>query len=509
MSRRAAVPAGAGGLVLVLASPWPVAAHAVGGTFQLPVPLWLYLAGAGMAVAASFVVTTLMTRSAGDGPIADRRPMPGGLTAGTRTVLRVLGLAWWYGAIVVGFVVGDISPLPAVLLWIGIWVGVPIVAVLAGNPWPSLSPFRTTYAAFEWLSRRFGAERLDLGLRYPAALARWPAFVLLGGGIWAELVLPGGEVAATVAVLMLGYTLLTLAGMLLFGQVAWLRHAELFEVELGWFGRVGPLARRSRSAKLCDGCDEGCDPRRCLDCPECSTAAEDEERRPELRPWIVGLAEVGRPGWSDVAFIVGVLAGVTYDGLRETAVGGRLFDVLYPLASAILGSTSAVTFLVVETLQLVVVFVCFLSAFVVVAATTHALSDHRARGALGAQAGRYAATLLPIAGGYLIAHYLTLVLQGIVWLPSLLVDPLMSLAPQLDAIPVVLVWYLSVASIVGGHIAGIVVAHRLALRDAPGRATLAGLPMVALMIGYTVLSLWIIAAPIVVEPGVPPAALVR
>ena len=41
----------------------------------------------------------------------------------------------------------------------------------------------------------------------------------------------------------------------------------------------------------------------------------------------------------------------------------------------------------------------------------------------------------------------------------------------------------------------------------PGRATVAGLPMLALMIGYTVLSLWIIAQPIVVEPGVAPAAL--
>ena len=77
------------------------------------------------------------------------------------------GLAWWYGAIAVGFVVGDISPLPAVLLWIGIWVGLPIVAVIAGNPWPSLSPFRTTFAALEWLARRAGVDRLDLGLPYP------------------------------------------------------------------------------------------------------------------------------------------------------------------------------------------------------------------------------------------------------------------------------------------------------------------------------------------------------
>ena len=109
----------------------------------------------------------------------------------------------------------------------------------------------------------------------------------------------------------------------------------------------------------------------------------------------------------------------------------------------------------------------------------------------------------------MIAHYFTLVVQGIVWLPSLLVDPLMSLAPQLDAIPVALVWYLSVVAIVAGHVAGIVLAHRLARQDAPERAATVGLPMVGLMIGYTVLSLWIIAAPIVVEPGVPTAALLR
>jgi hypothetical protein len=121
--------------------------------------------------------------------------------------------------------------------------------------------------------------------------------------------------------------------------------------------------------------------------------------------------------------------------------------------------------------------------------------------------GRYAATLLPIAAGYLIAHYLTLVIQGVAWVPALIADPLMSLAPELDWIPVSLVWYVSVAAIVGGHIAGIVLAHRLALHDSAARATLAGLPVVALMIGYTVLSLWIIAQPIVIEPGVIPAAV--
>ena len=108
--------------------PLPVAAHAIGGTFQLPVPLWLYLAGAGTAVAASFVVTTLTART----PARDPRTARGRCRRPRRRragVLARAGTAWWYGAIAVGSVVGDISPLPAVLLWICIWVGLPIVAV--------------------------------------------------------------------------------------------------------------------------------------------------------------------------------------------------------------------------------------------------------------------------------------------------------------------------------------------------------------------------------------------
>jgi hypothetical protein len=488
------------GACLALA-PGAAAAHAIGGTFQLPVPLWLYLLCAAFAVWASFAVTSLVARGGGR-PYATH-PLPAGLASAGRSVLRVVGFVWWYGAIVVAFVIGDISPLPGVLFWIGIWVGLPIAAALIGNGWPSLSPFRTTFAALEWLTRRLGARGLDLGVSYPAALARWPAVALLAAGVWAELILPASDAALTVGLLMLGYTLLTMVGMLVFGQIAWLRNAELFEVELAWFGRIGPIGRRSITAELCEGCGEACSVERCIDCPECSAAGDDAERRPELRTWIVGLADVARAGWSDAAFIILVLAGVTYDGLRETAFGAALLGWLLPPITGALGITLT-AFLLVDTVAFALVLVAFLAAFGAVRGMTRAIGSGRV-----APPGVYAATLLPIAAGYLIAHYLTLVIQGIVWLPSLLVDPLMSLAPQLDWIPVAVVWYLSVAAIVGGHVAGIVLAHRLATRDAPRRTTAAGLPMVALMIGYTVLSLWIIAQPIVIEPGVTPATALR
>ena len=483
-----------------MAAPGATAAHAIGGTFQLPVPLGLYLAGAALAVAASFVVAAAVSRAPGDGPTYRLRPIAPPVSSSLRTFLRVLGLVWWYGAIAVGFLIGDISPLPAVLLWVGLWVGLPVAAVLLGNPWPSLSPFRTTFAAIEWVGRRLGARAVDAGIGYPTGLGRWPAVALLAVAIWAELILPGSSVARTVATLMLGYTLLTLAGMLVFGQIAWLRHAELFEVYLGWFGRVGPIGRASRDAELCRGCTEGCEVARCIDCPECAVAADDHEREPGLRRWVTGLTDVARAGWADAAFIVLALAGVSYDGMRETAFGAALLDALLPPVEAMFGITGT-TFLVVETIAFALVFGAFWLAFFGVVSATHSLGEPDRRPSLGRTSGAYAATLLPIAAGYLIAHYLTLVIQGAVWLPSLLVDPLMSLAPTLDWIPTVLVWYLSVAAIIGGHVAAIVLAHRHALRDAPRHPVIAGLPMVALMIGYTVLSLWIIAQPIVVEPG--------
>ena len=142
---------------LAIATPRPASAHAIDGAFQLPVPLWLYLLAAAVAVAASFIVTVVVTRRATD-PDYRTVVVPDALAAVLRGLLRVLGLLWWYGAIVVGFVVADISPLPAVLLWVGIWVALPITAAVAGNPWPSLSPFRTTFGALEWLARRLGAS---------------------------------------------------------------------------------------------------------------------------------------------------------------------------------------------------------------------------------------------------------------------------------------------------------------------------------------------------------------
>ena len=486
-------------LTIQALSPSLVVGHALGEVFTLPVPLYLYLAGAAAAVAASFVVAVVVVQPGGAVPHYPARPILPETARRGSLLLHWLGMAWWFGAIAIGLVIREVSPAPAVLFWILIWVGLPIVTVLFGNPWPSLSPFRTLFGLLERLARWAGFDRLDLGLRYPAILGRWPAVLFLFITVWCELVLPDRIAPRTVAVLMGSYTVVTLIGIFLFGRVGWLRNAELFEVYLGWFGRVGPIGRRVVEPVTCAGCAEECDPDHCVDCPECTAVAAWGEQRPEWRAWFTGLSEVTHAGWSDAGFIVLALAAVSFDGLSETSVSAA---VMKPISSALglFGSTGSV--LVAQTIGLLVLWLAFLGAFSLATRLTRAMHDpDRELRPLGMTVGAYAATLLPIAGGYLIAHYLTLLVQGIAWLPGLIVDPVTSVAPPLNWMPISAVWYLSVGAIVLGHVAAVVLAHRLALREASRRPILAGLPLVVLMIGYTVLSLWIIAQPIAMEPG--------
>jgi hypothetical protein len=483
----------------------PVLGHAVGKPFQSPIPLWMQLVGAAIAVAASFAISARIVTVSTDAPRYPHLAVPLLPSLAISGLLVAIGMLWWYGAIAAAFLIGGETPLPAIGLWIFVWVGLPITAELLGNPWPSLSPFRTTFALLDGLARFLGFDRLDLGLVYPRRAARWPAVLLLFAGIWSELVLPGGTEAGSVGALMLGYTLVTLVGMTCFGRVAWLRNAELFEVLLGWLGRIGPLGRRVVGANACAGCTERCDPRRCIDCSDCAVAAEPTERRPELRPWFAGLTEVRTAGWSDAAFIILALAGVTYDGFRQTGLWQEIENWLLSGIQPSLGGFEA--FLAVGTIGLLATWLLFLAIFVMGATITRRLSE-AAPGRLGSVVGAYAATLLPIAGGYMIAHYLTLVIQGVVWIPDLARDALAQ-APPLE-IPTSLIWYLSVAAIVLGHVAAIFLSHRIALRDAPLRPVRAGVPLAALMVGYTVLSLWIIAQPIVEEPtaGIPPSTAI-
>ena len=492
-----ALPAALAGVVLVLRAvvPEPAFAHGFERPFALPVPLWLYLAGAAVAVAASFVIAAVTVGGARPAPRYPLLSVPRLPSVTVAGVLGVVGMVWWIGMIVLGLSGLLHMFAPAVLFWVLLWVGVPIFSAVIGNPWPALSPFRTTFALVEAASGLLGASQVQPSASYPRALARWPAVIFLLAAFGLEFVIPGAYDGRQIGIALVAYTVLTLFGMLLFGRSAWLRNAELFEILFGWFGRIGLIGRRTVDTELCDGCLDACRPERCIDCPDCTATRGRGDQVAVIRPWFAGLTEVRRTGWSDAAFILLALAGVSYDGLRETAAWGQVMALLFEPIQSLAGPLN--TIIAIDAIGLVGVWLLFIVLFGAAAAVTRRLAG--AADPLPAVAGAYAATFLPIAAGYLIAHYFTLLVQGAIWLPDVLTDPRSS-QPDVGFIPSAAIWYVSVAAIVLGHIAAVVLAHRLALIQRPRHAGRVGLPLVVVMIGYTVLSLWIIAQPLTTDP---------
>ena len=126
----------------------------------------------------------------------------------------------------------------------------------------------------------------------------------------------------------------------------------------------------------------------------------------------------------------------------------------------------------------------------------------------GELARLFVPTLLPIAFAYHVAHYLSyLLVAGQVVIP-LASDPfghgwdLFGTAHYKIAVDIVgarFAWYTAVVVIVLGHVLAMYVAHRLALVRFSGTRTarLSQYPLAALMVAYTMVSLWILAQPIV------------
>ncbi len=225
---------------LLLAMPSTVLAHQLTERYQAPLPLIVYVAGAGLAVAMSFVFVVLRNPA----PVADKpleEAPPRNVPRWLRRLLQAVGLFAWIWivaqALVGGSGDGDVASL---FLWVYGWVGVALVSALIGPAWAWIDPFSTLHRLLGWIGARLGlsgGESAD----YPARLGRWPAAVGFAALVWIELVgrIDGGR---SLGMLMIAYTLLTLAGMSYFGRETWRRNAEIFSVWFGLLGRLAPFA---------------------------------------------------------------------------------------------------------------------------------------------------------------------------------------------------------------------------------------------------------------------------
>ena len=492
-------------LLSVPAIAGPALAHGFGGSYNLPVPLWLYLYGAAAAVVLSFVPLAMFAGKERGGtyhyPRFDLfrvRSLRAVLNAGPLVAgLRLLSVALFALLIFAGLF-GEQSGynVAPMFVWVVWWVGFGFLTAFVGNLWPLANPWKILFEWADALSRRLGLKAgLELGEPYPASLGVWPAVILYLAFVWIENVFSGATVPGYIAMFALAYTAITLYGMAFYGKETWLSRGEAFSVFFGLLGRFAPTEVRTRNAELCRGC-EACGAGagqslgwECVNCYGCFARAAPDERELNLRPPAVGLGrpEPAVPG--GVAFVVLVLAGVTYDGLLET-----------PLWVEVVRLTP-----VNQTLGLVLVAATFLGAYLGFVGLSRGLG-----GGAGfwRSAAAYAFSLVPIAVAYQVAHYYTSLLvqgQAIVGYAS---DPFgwgwnlfgtAAFQPRYGIVGVGFVWYSQVALIVAGHVVAVYLAHLISLRLLGGgrRALLSQIPMLVLMVLYTVTSLWILAQPIV------------
>jgi hypothetical protein len=374
-----------------------------------------------------------------------------------RIALRTVGLIGWFWIMVQGIAGGESSgDVATIFLWIYGWVGIPIISAFVGPIWQFLDPFSTLFDIGAAVIRRLGISPWDVA-EYPARVGRWPAIVGFVAIVWLELVIMPSP--AILFVILVGYTALTLAMMAQFGKDAWRSNGEIFSVWFGLLGRLAPFA----------------------------LVGEDRVRR---RPFGSGLLE---PGWrrTDVVMIAFGIGSILFDGLSQTQFWYDAFGfALVPK----------------QTLLLAI----FLG--VIVAA---ALAVTRVVGVSATAAG-----LLPIAIGYLVAHYFTYLFIDGQRIVIAISDPLQRgwdlfgtafYQPSGAFLPPGLVWTIQLAAVVGGHMLGAWGGHVVASLEAPrslvGRAlTVRQVPLAVVMVGLTTLTLWSLGQKIVVTPQQPSAS---
>ena len=507
MALRLFIAAAVGVLSLTVS---PVAAHAFGQRYDLPIPLNYFLVGAVATVFLSFVLIGLFVhpprRAERFGyPRLDLLNVPilGAVLSNpiVHMVIRTVSVLMFLLLLVVGFFGTDraVDNLSPTFIWIIWWVGMGYVVALVGNVWVFINPWKIT---FEWYRRLRGFfvksdEPEDPPFTYPEELGVWPALLLFFLFAWAENVYTGAFRPFTLSVMVVMYSIVMWVGMAAFGKHVWLRNGEAFTVLFGYFSRFSPTELRVTNRDVCRGCTSECQlESECVDCYDCYEYAAPEDRQLNLRPFAVGLALQERVSVATAAFVVLALATVSFDGFQDTETWANLRTDMLSFATSD----------VVDTVALALAPALFAVVYLGFAWGIRTLSGEES-GVIEV-ASAYVFSLVPIALAYNLAHFITLLLiQGQLVIP-LASDPFgfgwnifgtAEYRLNLDIIGAKAVWFISLAAIVLGHVISVYLAHVISLRRASSSSdALRGqIPMLALMIVYTATSLWIIAQPIV------------
>jgi hypothetical protein len=457
-------------------------AHTMVTPYDLPIPFSLYVYTCAITLLLTFAVLAFMPATPRSELRASRpaiglgRVLP---AVGQIGAVALLGLTIAAGLLGTPSPVANIAP---TLFWVGMMLCLTAVTVVLGDVFQIVNPWRSLLRILHVGTRP--------RLRYPPALASWPAFICYLALSWLELIAPPRP--SLLAWALLAYTGLTAAGTALFGRDAWFRYAELFNVFFRISGMLAPIAYVR------------------------DTASEDAAWRARTRPLLSGTLEDTPRHISLLLFVLFMLAGTTYDGVWQTSFWAGLYwhnlmAWLHPLWGDDMARAQALLapgYVLYQRGGLIAAPLVYLAVYMAVMVLMRVATGRRMTTL--ALAMRFAFSLIPIALAYMLAHSWTLLLTVIPVIPFLLSDPfgvgwnLLGL-PRLSADPAPLdmgqAWHIEVALILLGHIASVYLAHVIAQRSFPARhhVMLCEVPLLVLMVGYTFIGLSVLSLPLILH----------
>jgi len=448
-------------------------AHGLVARSDLPIPEWLFGWAAAMVLVISFVALAIMwpePRLEGE----RWRPLPGGIgrVLGSRpveVVCAVIGV-FLLGVVVYTGLRGAQSPtanFAPTFVYVIFWLALLPASILFGDVFKAFNPWRAIGRAVGGIAGRAARGDLPAPLTYPERLGHWPA----AAGIFAfavmELVASNGDRPENLAIATLVYSALTFVAMALYGVETWISRGEAFSVYFNLFSRISVFETRERVVGL---------------------------RRP-----LSGLPGL-KPMAGTVPLLAVMIGSVTFDGASEAPIWtGIAPDIASFFQDVGLSPQNALefTFLLGLTATILLIFGFYMLG---------ALGAKSVGGGFGTVqlARAFVHSLVPIAFAYVAAHYLTLLLfqgQSIAFLAS---DPLGdgsdlfgTADSQIDytIIGANATWYWQVGFVVVGHVAALTLAHdrALALYDRAKLAVRSQYWMLAVMVGFTSLALWLLS----------------
>jgi hypothetical protein len=454
-----------------LALPATASAHGLVGKQDLPIPRWLFAWAAAVVLVASFVGLAVLWATPRLQAVVERRRFD--VPRAIEIVLGALGVAAFVFVVYAGYAgsqaaTANIEP---TIIYVFFWVGIPFVSVIFGDVFRAVNPWLAVGKASGWVVRRTGAAGDGVDpLPYPARLGRWPAVVGILVFAWVELVYVNKDDPSQLATMALVYAAVQLIGMSLYGVEQWSTRADPFGVYFGMFARISPLHWRG------------------------------DDRALATRPLLGGAPRL-TPVAGTVALLCTMIGTTSFDGFSQ----GTTWNSIVPHLQDFFGNLGLNAEHALEAAGTVgIVVMCCLIALLYRLGVMgmHTVGRRLATDDL---AGRFVHTLIPIAFAYVLAHYFSLVAYQGQAIAPLVSDPLGDGANLFGTAATTInytwisatgIWYVQVAALVLGHVAGLTLAHDRALAIFPRArdATRSQYWMLAVMVCFTSLGLWLLSA---------------